>query len=106
MLVIAWFGLPVSWPKIGSGESVQWVGHEIRLREAQLESRRREQDGCVRGTAACWRTEWYKWAGSKKGSVRRAFVCGAVDYERPLLAPLFTCAALRDPVSTPPLLLW
>ena len=28
MLVIAWFGVPLSWPRIGGGESVEWVGHE------------------------------------------------------------------------------
>ena len=109
MLVIAWFvvpGLPLSWSKIGGGERVEWVGYELLLREAQLG---------ITEKRAGWLLAWYcrlledgvvQVGRFQEGLGRAAFVCGALEYDRPFLASLYTFAALYDPVSTQPIPLY
>ena len=99
-------GLPLSWKKIEGGESMSWVGYEVLLREAKLG---------VTEKRALWLGSWYsklleekvvKVGRFQEGLGRAAFVCSALEYDRPFLAPLYTFASLYDPEATRPLPLY
>ena len=99
-------GLPLSWKKIEGGESMSWVGYEVLLREAKLG---------VTEKRALWLGSRYsklleekvvKVGRFQEGLGRAAFVCSALEYDRPFLAPLYTFASLYDPEATRPLPLY
>ena len=82
-------GVPLSWHKTCGGDTLVWVGFELLLRSR-----------CVGISAR--RAEWFvRWAESVAGSAtihmgtfeeelgRIMFVAGALEHERPFLAPLY-----------------
>ena len=82
-------GVPFSWHKIQGGTEIKWIGYHLLLTSAQLgitDSRARwaiqwlervHRDGCIRGDEL------------RSGVGRLAFIAGALEYERPFLAPLY-----------------
>ena len=99
-------GFPLSWKKLAGGESLMWVGYELVLKISSLglsESR------------AQWLVGWYtpllrdrsvQMQEFQEGLGRAAFVCGALDYDRPFLAPLYAFASRHAPHSVKPLPLY
>ena len=82
-------GVPLSWHKTCGGDTLVWVGFELLLRSR-----------CVGISSR--RAEWFvRWAGSvtesptihmgtfEEGLGRIMFVAGALEHERPFLAPLY-----------------
>ena len=72
---------------------LQWVGYELVLTEASLG---------LSASRAQWLEGWYsrllrdhsvQMQENQEGLGRAAFVCGALDYDRPFLAPLYAIAA-------------
>ena len=109
LMILAFFrvmGFPLSWKKLAGGETLQWVGYELVLKRSALglgESR------------AQWLVGWYtrllrdrsvQMQEFQEGLGRAAFVCGAMDYDRPFLAPLYAFAARHAPNSVKPLPLY
>jgi len=96
-------GVPWSWGKLRGGTDFTWVGYQHQLREHAL--------GLSESRAA-----WLRgWLGSVMdarvvhvrefvaGLGRAAYACGALEYDRPFLAPLYTFASLHPLDSQQPL---
>ena len=99
-------GFPLSWKKLARGEVLQWVGYELLLSEASLG---------LSSSRAQWLEGWYtrlprdrsvQMQEFQEELGRAAFVCGALDYDRPFLAPLCVFAARHAPASVKPLPLY
>ena len=80
-------GFPLSWKKLEGGEVLRWVGYELVLRDSALG---------LSASRAQWLEGWYTrllrdksvlMQEFQEGLGRAAFVCGALDYDRPFLAP-------------------
>ena len=75
-------GFPLSWKKLAGGEVLQWVGYELLLSEASLG---------LSSSRAQWLEGWYtrllrdRSVQFQEGLGRAAFVCSALDYDRPFL---------------------
>jgi len=87
-------GIPWSWGKLRGGTEYTWVGFEHQLREYAL--------GLSAGRAA-WLISWYgSLLRDKKVLIRdflaalgrAAYACGALEFDRPFLAPLYTFGSL------------
>ena len=85
-------GLDVKWAKIRGGFQYQWIGYWINL-EAYRVGISQKRQAC----AVQWLTEILEGkpteADFDSGLGRLSFVCGAVAYDRPYLAPLYSHAA-------------
>ena len=97
---ILWFILfllvlrvPFSWNKVQGGTEVTWIGYSVRLWDLSLG---------ISASRARWAVNWlHKGASSgimdlsemKAALGRLAFVAGALEYDRPFLAPLFSYVA-------------
>ena len=106
ILVFEMVGIPLSWKKISGGYTIGWVGYELLLKEFQL--------GITQNRAA-WLDGWYSrmlldrcvQVGRFQESLgRAAFVCGALEFDRPFLGPLYIFASRHDPSATRPLPLY
>jgi len=103
VLTAEMLGFPWSWGKLRGGTAFTWVGYQHELREHAL--------GLSESRAA-----WLRgWLGSvleagvvnvrefTAGLGRAAYACGALEYDRPFLAPLYTFASLHPLDSQQPL---
>ena len=100
-------GFPLSWEKSSGGESLQWGW--VRTRPEKLSSpvsALHVRSGWKDGTRVSSATAQYRCRSSKKDWGRAAFVCGALDYDRPFLAPLYSFASRHAPQSVKPLPLY
>ncbi len=96
-------GVPLQWAKTGGGDEADWVGYNLRYPVHALglsESR------------AEWASAWcsrHAAAGLalvgelREGLGRLSFVAGALEYERPFLAPLFAYLSFYPDDVTRPL---
>ena len=100
-------GLPSLLEETGRGESLIWVGYELVLKNSLL--------GLSESQGAQWLVGWYTrllrdrsghLQEFQEGLGRAAFVCGALDYDRPFLSPLYAFAARHAPQSVKPLPLY
>ncbi len=90
LLLLQVLGLPIQWLKLRGGREVEWVGYHLRLDSHELglsESR------------AKWVVAWCRRLvldgavnvdEMREGLGRLAFVAGALEFERPFLAPLYS----------------
>ena len=99
LVLIRVMGFPLSWKKLAGGEVLKWVGNELVLRNSALAlsaSRAQRLEGWytrLLRDKSVQMQEFQEWLG------RAAFVRGALDYDRPLLAPLCAFAARHAPNS-------
>ncbi len=107
ILFVLWFfellGVPLQWAKTGGGDTVDWVGYSLAYQSHALglsESR------------AEWAASWcerHSVAGMaliselREGLGRLSFVAGALEFERPFLAPLFSYLSFYPDSVTRPL---
>jgi len=96
-------GFPWSWGKLRGGTDFTWVGYQHQLREHAL--------GLSESRAA-WLRGWLDAVLDARvvhvrefvaGLGRAAYSCGALEYDRPFLAPLYTFASLHPLDSHQPL---
>ena len=98
--VMVVFEVPVNWRKCHGGQTYVWIGYETCMKSWRL------------GISAS-RAQWLeKWFGTvlHEGKVnmrdlrgalgRMVFVYGAIPYDKPFLAPLFTLASLHPLEAT------
>ena len=89
--------VPLSWNKAGGGDVVSWVGFELlhRCHKIGLTERR-----------AAWFVRWRREIAARKtvnieeGLGRVMHVAGALQYERPCLAPLYKFLSMHPRGST------
>ena len=92
VLALSWVSLSRG-KKLAGGEILQWVGYELVLKNSALG---------LSASRAQWLEGWYtrllrdgavQMQEFQEGLGRAAFVCGALDYDRPFLAPLYSFAS-------------
>ena len=76
-------GVPLSWHKTAGGDLVSWVGFQLLHRTYQLGISVRRAEWFVR-----W-TEEVASSSFEEGLGRVMYVAGALEHERPFLAPLY-----------------
>jgi len=93
-------GIPWSWTKLRGGTEFTWVGFELQLKEFSLG---------LSASRAAWLIGWYESLLRDKavqireflaGLGRAAYACGALEFDRPFLAPLCTFGSLHPLDST------
>ena len=96
ILFLSICGVPFSWDKTQGGSEIRWIGYHLLLNSPAVgitESGARWAinwldrvcvDGCIRGDEL------------RSGVGRLAFTTGALEYERPFLAPLYAFIARVD----------
>jgi len=93
-------GIPWSWSKLRGGTEFTWVGFELQLKEHALG---------LSASRAAWLIGWYDSLLRDKavqireflaGLGRAAYACGALEFDRPFLAPLYTFGSLHPLDST------
>jgi hypothetical protein len=101
--ILVVFRIPVKWKKCRGGLSYAWVGYEKSLRDYALG---------ISARRAAWLEEWFDRVlrdqqvlirEMREALGRMSFVYGALEWDRPFLAPLFSFTALHAPGSCVPL---
>ena len=103
LLVLEVFQVPIQWRKCKGGHTYTWVGYEKCLQELRLGSSARR---------AAWIEQWMSRTLEQGCTTRKemqeavgrlVFVCGALSWDRPFLAPLFTLIHIGDLHASTPL---
>ncbi len=94
VLMLRALGFPLSWKKVQGGNILTWIGYSVNLLELSPE---------ISAARAQWASGWLRRA-ARDGVVevadmraalgRLAFIAGALECEKPFLAPLFSFISL------------
>ncbi len=99
-------GFPFSWPKTQGGARVEWIGYDVWVRERRLG---------ITVARASWAVGWLRrvvrdrsvaMGEFRSGLGKLGFICGALEYERPFLAPCYAFLALSPIDSVRPIPLY
>ena len=82
-------GLPLSWHKTCGGDTLVWVGFEILLRSRSVGISSRRAEWFVRWAVSVADSRTVHMSTFEEGLGRIMFVAGALEHERPFLAPLY-----------------
>ncbi len=96
VLLLVVLGVPLSWHKAQGGRTIRWIGYEVHLGELALGITQRRADWCVDFLLQLARDGRADVARMRSGLGRLCFVVGALEWERPFLAPLYAFLA-RQP---------
>ncbi len=97
ILLLSVLGLPLAWRKIQGGDEIAWIGYAVRLSDLSLG---------ISEARAAWATNWLNRQAENgltcieeyTGALGRlAFICGALEYDRPFLAPLYAFRSRQGP---------
>ena len=91
-VILLWsvLGVPLSWTKVQGGRRLAWIGYEVQLDTMSLG---------ISENRALWAVNWLERiardgmaeiADFRSAIGRLSFVVGALEWERPFLAPLFS----------------
>ena len=90
LLFLGVLGFALSWRKVNGGNRIEWIGYEVWAKELRLG---------IAASRASWAIDWCRrlardgattTAELATGVGRLSFVCGVMEYERPLLPPSHT----------------
>ena len=97
-------GVPLSWNKTAGGDVVSWVGFELLHRSCKVGLTSRRAEWFVRWTREVAGSRTVNMSSFEEGLGRVMYVAGALEYERPFLAPLYKFLSLhpRGSVRTVP----
>ncbi len=98
LLVLVLFGFPLKWRKTAGGDEVDWVGYHIVLRNFSLGLSERRATWAITWCSSLARAGAAKIGDLRDGLGRLSFAVGALEHERPFLAPLFAFVA-RHPTA-------
>ncbi len=93
ILILVILGVPLSWHKSQGGDIVRWIGYEVSLTDLALGITARRASWCVDFLLQMSRDGRADVARLRSGLGRLCFVVGALEWERPFLAPLFAFVA-------------
>ena len=88
-------GVPLSWNKTAGGDVVAWVGFELLHRSHKVGLTLRRAEWFVRWTREVAGSRTVNMSNFEEGLGRVMYVAGALEYERPFLAPLFMFLSLH-----------
>ena len=82
-------GVPLCWPKTAGGDVVSWVGFELLHSSYQLGISERRAAWFVKWTRTTAEQETVHMAKFEEGLGRVMFATGALEHQRPFMAPLY-----------------
>ena len=88
-------GVPLAWHKTAGGDVVTWVGFELLHRSHKIGLSSRRAEWFVRWTREVAASRTISMASFEEGLGRVMYVAGALEYERPFLAPLYKFLSLH-----------
>ena len=106
ILLLSALGVPLSWSKTQGGNEVAWIGFHLILSEYKLGITQKRAD---------WAVAWLRreatngkadLVGFRAALGRLSFLAGALEYDRPFLAPLFTFLSVMPHFGIRPLPLY
>ncbi len=89
-------GLPIAWQKIQGGRRIAWIGYEVWLDRLALGISAKRAAWCVGFLDKLVRDGHCQLSYLRSGLGRLTFVVTALEWERPFLAPLYSCLALHS----------
>ncbi len=89
ILILVVLGVPLSWHKSQGGDVIRWIGYEVHLATLSLGITERRAAWCVDFLLQLSRDGRTDVGRLRSGLGRLCFVVGALEWERPFLAPLF-----------------
>ena len=101
LLSLSLLGVPMSWGKIQGGEALSWIGYSVLVRELALGITEARAQWAIGWLAALARDRLVEMDRFRTGLGRMSFICGALEFDRPMLATLYVfssfhrCSALR-----------
>ncbi len=84
---------PFSWPKVQGGDTIRWIGYELNLPRLTLGITAGRAEHAVAWLRRIVRDRQVHVAELRSELGRLSFICGALEYERPFLAPLYSFRA-------------
>ncbi len=96
ILVLSVLGVPLAWHKAQGGRIISWIGYEVHLEELSLGITQRRAEWCIKFLLQLSRDGRTDIGHLRSGIGRLAFVVGALEWERPFLAPFYAFLA-RQP---------
>ena len=94
ILLLSSLGVPLSWAKTQGGREVSWIGFHLLLPEYKLGITQRRADWAVAWLRREATNGTSEVSGFRSALGRLSFLAGALEYDRPFLAPLFTFVAV------------
>ncbi len=88
LLLWAVLGVPIAWLKIQGGGSIAWIGYEVNLRDLSLGISTGRADWAVQWLRRMTRDGLVNIDEFRRGIGRLGFIVGALEWERPFMAPL------------------
>ena len=97
-------GVPLSWHKTCGGDTLVWVGFELPLRSRCVGISARRAEWFVRWAESVASSPTVHMGSFEEGLGRIMFVAGALEHERPFLAPLYKFLTMhpRDSIRRVP----
>ena len=99
LLAIEVMGIPLTWRKVHGGESLRWIGYQVDVSGLRLGITESRASWSVAWCSRLVRDGQCRLDDFRSGIGRLGFVTGALEYERPFLAPLFAFAARHSNTS-------
>ncbi len=96
IIILYVLGVPLAWHKSQGGQVVNWIGYEVHLGELSLGISERRAEWCIKFLTQLARDGRADIAHLRSGLGRLAFVVGALEWERPFMAPYYAYLA-RQP---------
>ncbi len=100
LLFLRVINVPLSWPKIKGGDCVCWIGYELDLRRLTLGITSSRASHSISYLHRIIRDGQVKVSEFRSEVGRLSFICGALEYERPFLGPLYSFLALSKDNTT------
>ncbi len=98
LLILLVMGVPLSWHKSQGGRTIRWIGYEVQLSTLSLGITQARAQWCIDFLNQISRDARVDVGRMRSGLGRLCFVVGALEWERPFLAPFFLFLA-RQPKS-------
>ena len=103
LFVLVILNVPLSWKKVRGGVEAEWIGYLLDLGRFELG---------VTASRAAWASKWLrdtategviKLSDLREGLGRLQFICGAIEFFRPFLGPLYAWSAAGPRYARPKL---
>ncbi len=94
LLFLRVINVPLSWGKVKGGDCICWIGYELDLTRLTLGITSSRADHAVAFLRRIIRDGRVRVAELRSEVGRLSFICGALEYERPFVGPLYSFLAI------------
>ncbi len=93
LIFLRLLNFPLSWAKVQGGDTICWIGYELHLPRLTLGITASRAAHAVAWLRRIVRDRQVNAAELRSELGRLSFICGALEYERPFLGPLYSFLA-------------